>query len=153
IGKFGFGLPNASINQTRLVEVYTRTHKQEPITKAWLNLNDYGDYALQTIPEPTTGDLPEFVKRYIRKEGLDFDHGPVVIWVNPDRLTYKVPSRFAEHLVEDFGTTYRYLLDDRELKINGTVVMPVDPLFLDPRGRYYLPLEKGGAIDVLEGGR
>src|SRR5262249_17028904 len=25
IGKFGFGLPNASINQTRRVEVYTRT--------------------------------------------------------------------------------------------------------------------------------
>lgn len=25
IGKFGFGLPNASINQTRLVEVYTKT--------------------------------------------------------------------------------------------------------------------------------
>jgi hypothetical protein len=63
-----------------------------------------------------------------------------------------VPSRFAEHLVDDFGTTYRYLLDDRELKINGTVVIPVDPLFLDPRGRYYLPLEKGGAVDVLEGG-
>src|SRR5262245_25097328 len=25
IGKFGFGLPNASINQTQLVEVYTKT--------------------------------------------------------------------------------------------------------------------------------
>ena len=40
IGKFGFGLPNASINQTRKVEVYTRTGKNEPIVKAWLNLDD-----------------------------------------------------------------------------------------------------------------
>src|SRR5258708_858118 len=41
IGKFGFGLPNASINQTKLVEVYTRTKKKDPVTKAWLNLDDY----------------------------------------------------------------------------------------------------------------
>lgn len=33
IGKFGFGLPNASISQTRRVELYTRTSKNEPITK------------------------------------------------------------------------------------------------------------------------
>jgi hypothetical protein len=32
IGKFGFGLPNASINQTRKVELYTRTKKSEPFT-------------------------------------------------------------------------------------------------------------------------
>ncbi|MBI3302530.1 MAG: ATP-binding protein [Deltaproteobacteria bacterium] len=153
IGKFGFGLPNASINQTRLTEVYTRTRKQDSITKAWLNLDDYDDYTLQSIPEPTIGDLPDFVKRYMKKEGLNFDQGTVVVWVNPDRLTYKVPSRLTEHLVDDFCTTYRYLLDNRELKINGTVVMPVDPLFLDPRGRYYLPPEQGGAMDVLEGGR
>ena len=88
----------------------------------------------------------------MKKEGLDFDHGTVIVWLNPDRLTYKMPSRLAEHLVDDFGTTYRYLLDDRELKVSGTVAMPVDPLFLDPRVRYYLPPDKGGAIDVLEGG-
>jgi hypothetical protein len=32
IGRFGFGLPNASINQTRRVEVYTRTSAAEPLT-------------------------------------------------------------------------------------------------------------------------
>jgi len=72
IGKFGFGLPNASINQTKLVEIYTRTSQRDPITKAWLNLDDYGDYTQQSIPEPMTGDLPDFVKRYMKKEGLDW---------------------------------------------------------------------------------
>ncbi len=152
IGKFGFGLPNASINQTKLVEVYTRTSKKEQITRARLNLEDYNDYRQQSVPEPTAGDVPEFVKRYLKKAGLTFDHGTVVVWVNPDRISYKTSRTLAEHMIDDFGVTYRYLLDDRELKVAGTAVTPVDPLFLDPRGRYYLSAEKGGAVEV-EGGK
>jgi Histidine kinase-, DNA gyrase B-, and HSP90-like ATPase len=148
IGKFGFGLPNASINQTKLVEVYTRTKKKEPVTKAWLNLDDYDNYTTQTIPPPSTGELPEFVKRHLKKQGKDFTQGTVVVWRNPDRLTYKVARTLAEHLIDDFGVTYRYLLDDRMLVVDGTRVEPVDPLFLDPRGRYFLKPEDGGAMEV-----
>lgn len=39
IGKFGFGLPTASINQTRRVEVYTRTAPAEPIMMAFLDID------------------------------------------------------------------------------------------------------------------
>src|SRR6202021_94003 len=78
IGKFGFGLPNASINQTKLVEVYTRTKKKDSITKAWLNLDDYDNYTSQTIPPPSTGDLPDFVKRHFKKQGKEFNQGTVV---------------------------------------------------------------------------
>ena len=152
IGKFGFGLPNASINQTQVVEVYTRTKPSEPITKAWLNLAEYGHFSQQSVPEPTTGDLPEFVKRYMKDTGLSFDHGTVVVWVNPDRLTYRMPQTLAEHLIDDFGVAYRYLLDGRQLIVRGTPVEPVDPLFLDPRGRYYVKPEDGGAREVIPGG-
>jgi hypothetical protein len=37
IGKFGFGLPNASINQTRRVEVYTRAKGSKETFVAWLD--------------------------------------------------------------------------------------------------------------------
>lgn len=47
--------------------------------------------------------------------------------------------------------TYQYLLAARELKVNGTQVEPVDPLFLNPKARLYVPEEKGGAVDVLGG--
>jgi hypothetical protein len=148
IGKFGFGLPNASINQTKVVEVYTRTGKKDPITKAWLNLDEYNNYSQQTIPEPTTGALPDFVKKHMKKEGMEFDHGTVVVWRNPDRLTYKTARTLAEHLIDDFGVTYRYLLDDKELRVAGTKVEPVDPLFLDPRGRYFVAPAEGGAQQI-----
>ena len=148
IGKFGFGLPNASINQTKLVEVYTRTEKREPITKAWLDLETYSDYAQQSVPEPVDAELPEFVQKYLKKIGEKFDHGTVVVWRNPDRLTYKSERPLAEHMVDDFGVTYRYLLDEKELIVAGTKVEPVDPLFLDPKGRYYLKPEEGGSVPV-----
>jgi hypothetical protein len=149
IGKFGFGLPNASINQTRNVEVYTRTAKTKSITKAWLNLDDYKSFDQQSVPEPVQADLPDFVKRYIKKAGFMFEHGTIVVWRDPDQLTYKSPKVLEGHLLDDFGVTYQYLLDGRELMVNGTLVQPVDPLFLNPKARLFVPEADGGAMDVL----
>jgi hypothetical protein len=151
IGKFGFGLPNASINQTKRVEVYTRTKKDEPFTKAWLNLDDYKSFDQQTVPAPVHAEIPDFVKRYLKKTGWDFEHGTIVVWKEPDQLSYKTPKTLEGHLVEDFGATYQCLLEDRELKVNGTKVLPVDPLFLNPKARLYVAEADGGAIDVLGG--
>jgi hypothetical protein len=151
IGKFGFGLPSASINQTRNVEVYTRTGNKEPITKAWLNLDDFKSFDQQSVPVPVEANLPEFVKRYLKKEGWPFDHGTVVVWREPDQLTYKSPKVLEGHLLDDFGITYQYLLNERELFVNGTKVEAVDPLFLNPNARLYVPEENGGAKDVLDG--
>src|SRR6185437_5837297 len=78
IGKFGFGLPNASINQARRVEVYTRTGPDQAITMAWLDIDEYdGEGALQSISAPITAGLPKFVADYIEANGLSFDHGTV----------------------------------------------------------------------------
>ena len=146
IGKFGFGLPNASINQTRLVEVYTKTEDASKITKATLDARMVKTHGVQTIEEPIDAELPDFVQAYLDKAGLPFEHGTVVVWVEPDRLTYRKPVLMKEHLVDDFGVTYRYLLDELELIVDGTKVLAVDPLFLTPHARYHLEPEKKGAI-------
>lgn len=145
IGKFGFGLPNASINQTRLVEVYTKTANAAAITKATLDARYVGEHSLQTIEEPVEEKLPDFVQAYLDKAELPFDHGTVVVWVEPDRITYRRPALMKEHLLDDFGVTYRYLLDKIELIVDGTKVLPVDPLFLMKEGRYFKETDKGGA--------
>ncbi|MEX2374455.1 MAG: ATP-binding protein [Dehalococcoidia bacterium] len=145
IGKFGFGLPNASINQTRLVEVYTKTADASAITKAWLDVREVREHGLQSIAEPVEAELPGFVQKYLDKQGLAFDHGTVVVWVDPDRMSYRTAATMREHLIDDFGVTYRYLLDKVGLVVEGTRVEPVDPLFLTPGARYFVEEEKGGA--------
>ncbi len=160
IGKFGFGLPNASINQTRRVEVYTRTDAAESFAKAYLDVNTFAEFGVQKIPEPETAELPGFVQRYAERNGIDLSHGTVVVWVEPDRLTYRTPAYLKEHLVDDFGVTYRYMLDSDtpdtpdtavgalQLIVEGVRVQPVDPMFLLPGARLYLPPEEGGATLV-----
>lgn len=145
IGKFGFGLPNASINQTRLVEVYTKTADAKSVTKVRLDARAVKAHGLQRIEDPVEAPLPEFVQAYLDKAGLAFDHGTVVVWVEPDRLSYRRPALMKEHLLDDFGVTYRYLLDKIELITDGTKVLPVDPLFLMKEGRYFKETDKGGA--------
>jgi Histidine kinase-, DNA gyrase B-, and HSP90-like ATPase len=149
IGKFGFGLPNASINQTTCVEVYSRTSATEPFIKGWLDIRDYKGYQTQVIREPIEAPLPEFVQRYLEKEGWTLDHGTVVVWVRPDRLTYRSPSNLREHKVEDFGIVYRYLLANPErmieLNVDSVTVRPVDLMFLLPEEQYYVSAEEGGA--------
>jgi hypothetical protein len=145
IGKFGFGLPNASINQTKLVEVYTKTADAPTITKATLDVRRVRQHGLHTIEAPVDAELPEFVQSYLDKAGLAFDHGTVVVWVEPDRLSYRTPALMKEHLLDDFGVTYRYLLDKVDLIIDKTKIAAVDPLFLTPHARYYLDEAKGGS--------
>jgi osmotically-inducible protein OsmY len=147
IGKFGFGLPNASVNQARRVEVYTRTKATEAITKAWLDIDDYtGEGVVQEIKPPVTSELPAFVSEHLKANAIEFEHGTVVVWVKPDKLTYRTAALLREHLLDDFGATYRYLLKNFSLKVDGVEVLPLNPLFLDPAGRFYRKPEEGGAV-------
>lgn len=150
IGKFGFGLPNASINQTTRVAVYTRTDSNDPITVVRLNLEDYKEYGLQEVPKPEEGELPEFVEQFFRKEKRKFETGTVVVWDRPDRLTYRMASELKQLLIDDFGSTYRNHLGQFTLTIDGTAVEPVDPLFASPGMKYFVSENEGGAITTYE---
>src|ERR1051326_9513972 len=156
IGRFGFGLPNASINQTLRVEVYSRTKKTEDIMKAVLDVTEVSQHGLQQVQPAEKDELPKFVRDYLKRVKFNFDHGTVVVWHAPDRLTYRTAAPLKEHILDDFGITYRYLLEgDIELLVEGKKVEVVDPLFLDPKARYYLPPDKdeapdkGGAVERL----
>lgn len=149
IGKFGFGLPNASINQARRVDVYTRTAGQPRFAHVRLDVDAFGDYEQQSVPRPESSPLPRFVATYLKRNNMSLDHGTVVVWHRPDRLTYRTPANLKEHLLDDFGVVYRYVLGVEEtspgveLVVEGVEVAPIDPLFLLPSGRFYEPEPKG----------
>ena len=154
IGRFGFGLPNASINQTRRVEVYTRASAGELFARVVLDITTPPTFGVLSVPPWEAAELPEFVRGYLDRNKLALDHGTVVVWVEPDRLTYRSPAFLKDHLVDDFGVTYRYLLQrdghdvtDRHvsLTVEGVRVEAVDPLFLLPGARLYVRPEDGGS--------
>ncbi len=154
IGKFGFGMPNSSINQTKRVEVYTRTSADLPWTLAVLDINNLPDHGVVSVEPTVEAELPKFVEAYLKRKKIDLKTGTIVVWLKPDRLTYVQASTLKEHFLDDFGTTYRYLLPRSEtdesgkkkvlsqgefnLFVEDVAVEPVDPLFLLPGARLYL---------------
>ncbi len=47
------------------------------VTKAWLDINNVQAHGLTHIEEPEPADLPDFVQRYLKDNGLTFEHGTV----------------------------------------------------------------------------
>lgn len=150
IGKFGFGLPNSSINQTRCVEVFSRTSANDPWVSVTLDLDSYSEYDKITIPEPIEAALPTFVVDSLKHRKVQLDHGTIVVWHKPDRLQPSTAEALKERLREDFGVAYRGLLDKCAIFIEETQVQKTDPLFLTPDARYYVPEAEGGAICSLD---
>lgn len=150
IGKFGFGLPNSSINQTRLTHVYTRTAGSPSFTRVTLDLDQMTEWGVQQVPPGVPAELPDWIRDYLDRNGIDLAHGTVVVWEHPDRLNPKSVGKLKEQLVDDFGVTYRYLLgaSSLDLIVEGKLVEPLDPLFLTPDARDYLsPIENVEAAD------
>jgi len=145
IAKFGFGLPNSSINQTRRVEVYTKTVEDKGWIRAVLDINEVPPYGLMQIGEPVAASLPQFVGQFLDRKGITLKSGTVVVWQKPDRLTYAQATVLKQHLKHDFGVVYRYLLERVHVHIEDDEVKKVDPLFLSPKGLFYLPPDQGGA--------
>lgn len=150
IAKFGFGLPNSSINQTRRVEVYTKTIDDEGWILAFLDINEVPPYGLMQIGEPVAAQLPQFVGDFLARKGIALNSGTIVVWQKPDRLTYAKATVLKQHLKHDFGVVYRYLLDRVHLYIEDDIVKKVDPLFLSSDGLFYLPPEQAGAVRQFE---
>jgi hypothetical protein len=175
IGKYGFGLPNASIHQTTHFEVYSRVDADGPWHRVALDIEEVDEFGEVNAPDTEEAELPGFVAAYLERNRIELGTGTVVIWLRPDRLTYSTASNLKEHLLDDFGVTYRYLLPryetDPETKRQKLVhpgkvrvlvqekpVEAIDPLFLTPGARLYLPPdkeepEKGGAWETFGGGK
>ncbi|HEV2715429.1 MAG TPA: ATP-binding protein [Terriglobales bacterium] len=150
IAKFGFGLPNSSINQTRRVEVFTRTVEDSRWMRAVLDINEIPPYGLMQIGEPVEAKLPSFVSDFLNRKEIRLQSGTVVVWQKPDRLTWTQATVLKKQLRNDFSVVYRYVIDRVNLHIEDELVRKVDQLFLTPDALYYLPPDEGGAVCQFE---
>ncbi len=143
-GRYGYGLPSASISQGRRFEVYSSTG-QGQFNKGLLDLDEIADGKYTNgdgriiVPEPVRSQLPDWLKAYMTDKfgAMGLTHGSVVVLEKLDRLSWVTESALGGHLLEHFGVVYRNFLREVNIFVNDKRVEPTDPLFITPGCRFY----------------
>ncbi|MHC4346689.1 MAG: ATP-binding protein, partial [Planctomycetota bacterium] len=156
-GRYGYGLPSASVSQGERFTVYSKVGGGE-YHKVTMDVAEIGD-GLYTnsegricVPEPVVGKVPYWIEEYINEkfDGGRLANGTVVSLEKLDRLTWKTRKHLRRNLLEHFGTVYRNYLRQFNLVVDGEKVTPVDPLFVTPGCRFYdLDEDRAEALEPL----
>ncbi len=144
MGRFGVGLPQASLYACPEIEVYSWQNGVENALKVYLDINKVKEGVQTQIDDPFNESIPEPYANYIRyntlTEHYDFSHsGTLVIWKRCDRISPKTRGPLTERLEFSLGQKFRYFIHDGVSKIKvicdenpdaAIDIAPNDPLFL-----------------------
>ncbi|WP_340646341.1 ATP-binding protein [Phenylobacterium sp.] len=142
-GRFGFGLPSASVNQATRFSVYSIVEGGDwhglTIDLDEIRAGDYTRGGKVVAPEVKPVSPPKWVLQYILKhfDGKPMSHGSVVVWDNMDRVKWRTTTAMTRNLLEHFGVHYRNYLSGTAIYVDGTPVEATDPLFITPGFRYF----------------
>lgn len=124
IGRFGMGLPNSSVSQTRHFEVFS-WRDGEPVWSTYLDVDEIAAGALRSIPSPYRSALPSWAA------GCAATSGTLVVWARCDRLSRSRTSTVVTQLRHSLGRWYRFALwDGVRISVNDADVSPSDPLYI-----------------------
>lgn len=144
MGRFGVGLPQASLHACPNVEVYSWQDGIDNCYKVYLDINKVKAGEQTEINDPELSKLPEKYAKYVNyrtsTDSYDFSQsGTLVIWNNCDRITPKTRGPLTEHLEFALGRKFRHFIYKEicaikiicdENQESAVDVLPNDPLFL-----------------------
>lgn len=116
IGRFGIGLPNASISQGRRVDVWTWQSGPANAVRCYLDVDEIEAGKLRLIPEPVADPVPpEWLAL-----GIGFGtSGTLVVWTafDEERLTWKGAKATLDNTAMLVGRMYRKFIAAGTLRI------------------------------------
>ena len=154
IGRFGMGLPNASISQTRRVDVWSWQNGPDNALFSNIDLDDIADGTMRDVPEPEHDPVPDDWRDLAHGLG---HRGTLVVWSDLDleRLTWKSASHTLLNTERVVGRIYRRFIMDGSVTIRlfateeGSDKPPLDrsavfedPLYLTPSPSVPAPFDK-----------
>lgn len=138
IGKFGMGLPNASISQADRVDVWSWVDGQ--IFHTYLDVDEVIKNNSDELPcSEKVEKLPDSWIKRIKSPILS--HGSLIVWSKLSRLKWKRHKAFFSNTEFIVGRIYRYFISNEKTKIRMAAfvqdrlvydeeVKPNDPLYL-----------------------
>ena len=152
MGRFGVGLPQASVFVCNRVEVYSWQNGFENCQKVYLDLDEVKEKDLNEIAAPVKVEFPSKYKKFLswNSDGKTFDfnqNGTLVLWTKCTAVDHKKWNTCVSHMSEDLGRKYRYFLHDKSISISMIEYVsssfekmyPNDPLYLMTPSQECLP--------------
>jgi len=130
-GKYGYGLPSASVSQARRVTVYSKTDTTD-WTSSYLDVDEIseGKWSLGNrieMPKEKAEQPPQWVVGELKKLGRNpLDRGTVVVWESLDQIDFKTRNPLRGKLITDLGVIYRNYLLNTPMTVDGMNVEPCD---------------------------
>ena len=137
IGKFGIGLPNASVSQCKHVEVFTWRNSKTLFT--YLDIDEVKNNKQQDINDVVEKKIPSHIEKEINKT----ESGTIIIWSECDRLDIARGETLYRRMSKKLCRVFRHYLDKNsdfknKVKMTYKVVddnfeeelLPNDPLYL-----------------------
>lgn len=178
MGRFGVGLPQASMYACPTVDVYSWQDGYDNCKKVFLDIDKIRTGEQTQIDDPVGEKIPSEYEKYLdyaiadpkgdRKYNFR-DHGTFVIWRKCDRVTPKTASFLFKKLEFALGQKFRYFIHDKKCNIRlvhhqnidfAHDIMPNDPLMLmednyvlgnpDKPGEIAPGTNKGCTVPVFE---
>jgi len=138
IGRFGMGLPNASISQARRVEVWSWQNGPDNALYSYLDIGDIESGDMQVVPDPVHNPVPNEWRDISTQISTS---GTLVVWSELDihRLTWKSAKATLLNTERLAGRIYRHFIRDGSIRIrlfaqqeDGGVVYDDEATFDDP---------------------
>lgn len=121
MGRYGMGLPNASLSQCRRVEVVSWTSRRNALF-CWIDVDEIINGRMTRLPRPERTSLPT---------DATSSSGTVVSWVNCDRLDNVRISTIERKITAAVGRMFRHFIwSGIDILVNGKRVPGLDPLYL-----------------------
>ena len=138
LGRYGMGLPNASLSQARQVRVYTWQAKSvghSPFDRGCTNPSAVYSSRLD-VDAIVRGEMHEVPRPTLVKSPpatCKGRSGTLVVWTRCDRLDNRRPSTIGRKIEVELGRRFRYFIwKGLRISVNGAAVKAVDPLCLHP---------------------
>lgn len=116
MGRFGMGLPSASISQCQRVDVWSWTDGVQNALHSYIDLPAINAGKMRFLPEPKPKTVPKVWTTAAGKNALG-PTGTLVVWSDVDRVLWRTSKALIDNSEELIGRMYRYWIDNGRVSI------------------------------------
>lgn len=126
IGRFGMGLPSASISQCKKVEVWSWTDGPSSALRTYIDLREVEDGLMREVPAPAPSALPDMWSGVAGNIGKS---GTLVVWSILDRVMWRTASAVIQNSEFVIARMYRRFLQEGRVSIRMAAFSEGDRLY------------------------